>query len=121
MIRLEQITAYKLASELSDIIWSVVSKWPYLAKKTIGKQLVRSIDSVAGNIAEAEGRYFKKDKMKFLYYSRGSLYESAHWVEKAKARKLLTDKQNADIMLILKRLPREINYLIANFAKNLKK
>lgn len=121
MIELEQITAYKLASELSDTVWRLVVKWPYLAKKTIGEQLIRSIDSVAGNIAEAEGRYFKRDKMKFLYYSRGSLYESAHWIEKAKARKLLTDKQYANIMLILKKLPKEINYLIANFARNLKR
>jgi four helix bundle protein len=35
-----------------------------MAKKTIGEQLVRSMDSVAGNIVEAEGRHFKTEILK---------------------------------------------------------
>jgi four helix bundle protein len=83
--------------------------------------LIRSTDSVAANIIEAEGRYFKKDKIKFYYQARGSVYESAHWVDKARQRNLITEEQYKVLMNEFRRLPREINYLISNVAKNLKK
>lgn len=121
MLKLEQITAYKISSELSDEIWQIVDKWPYLAKKTIGDQLVRSIDSVAANIAEGEGRFFKKEKIKFYYNAQGSLYESAHWIEKAKARGLITDDQYEKIISALRILPKQIRFLIANASKKLLK
>ena len=79
------------------------------------------MDSIAANIAEAEGRYFKKDKMRFLYQARGSLIETIHWVNKADERKLLTEIQYRKIMEKLKLLPKEVNYLIANISRNLKK
>jgi four helix bundle protein len=121
MIKAEKITAYKIASDLSDEVWIIVATWSILAQKTIGEQLIRSTDSIAANIIEAEGRYFKKDKIKFYYQARGSVYESAHWVEKAKQRNLITEKQYNDLMPEFRKLPREINYLISNIATNLKK
>lgn len=121
MIKAENITAYKISSELSDKIWSIVSNWSILAKKTIGEQLIRSTDSISANIIEAEGRYFKKDKIKFHYQARGSLFESAHWVEKAKQRNLITEKEYTELMIEFRKLPKEINYLISSISKNLKK
>lgn len=121
MIKAENITAYKISSELSDKIWSIVIAWSILAQKTIGEQLIRSTDSVAANIIEAEGRYFKKDKIKFYYQARGSVYEAAHWIEKAKQRNLITEKQYNTLISEFRKLPREINYLISNIAKNLKR
>lgn len=121
MIRLEDITSYKLASEISDYVWNMVDRWPILAKKTIGDQLIRSTDSIAANIAEAEGRYFKKDKMRFLYQARGSLFESYHWIERSNKRKLINDTQYEHITKVLKQLPKEINFLISNISKNLQR
>lgn len=121
MIKTNKITSYKISSTLSDKIWSIVTKWSILAQKTLGEQLIRSTDSIAANIIEAEGRYFKKDKIKFYYQARGSVYETAHWIEKAKERQLISFKEYEEIMSELRKLPREINYLISNIAKNLKK
>jgi four helix bundle protein len=121
MIKAEKITAYKISSELSDEVWSLVVTWSILAQKTIGEQLIRSTDSVAANIIEGEGRYFKKDKIKFFYQARGSLYEAAHWVEKARKRVLISEKDYIKLMSEFRKLPKEINYLISNIAKNLKK
>ncbi|MBA4411197.1 MAG: four helix bundle protein [Bacteroidota bacterium] len=47
-----------------------------MAQKTIGAQFIEAADSISANIAEGFGRYHKKDKIKFYYYSRGSTFES---------------------------------------------
>ena len=121
MISFEKVSSYKVASELSDKIWLIVIKWPFLAQKTLGEQLIRAIDSVAANIIEGEGRYFKKDKIKFFYQARGSAFETIHWLEKAKIRELVTSEKYDVLMNKLNTLPKEINYLISFTSKNLKR
>jgi four helix bundle protein len=64
-LMLNDIGAYKISYHLSNKIWNVVIKWDFFAKDTIGKQFVRSVDSISANIAEGFGRYSKKDKILF--------------------------------------------------------
>ena len=47
----ENLQVYQLAEQLSDLAWAAIKKWQYLEKDTIGKQLVRSSDSIGANIA----------------------------------------------------------------------
>ena len=61
-MKLEELRVYNMADALSDNIWSMVTAWDFFAKDTIGKQLVRSADSISANIAEGYGRYFFKEK-----------------------------------------------------------
>ena len=119
MHKLEKIDAYKNAAELSDLIWNTVTKWDILAKKTIGDQLIRSCDSISANIAEAEGRYFKKDKIRFFYQTRGSLYEVIDWINKAKNRNLISNDNLNLIENRLNLLPKQIHSLILGASKNL--
>ena len=118
-LKLEDINAYVTASELGDVVWNLVSKWDWFAKRTIRAQLADSIDSIGVNIAEGFGRYHKKDKQKFYYNSRGSVYESAHWIKKAHQRKLIEDKQFDFIMGRLRTLPKSINQLIKYTSQKL--
>ena len=111
-LKIEQINAYSIANELSDFIWDLVSKWDWFNKRTLGIQYLTAVDSIAGNIAEGFGRFHKKDKQKFYYNARGSLYESIHWTDKSRARKLITPDQDKYIYARLDKLPREINWLI---------
>lgn len=111
-LTLLDIRAYKVSSDLSDFVWDTVSKWDWFSKRTIGGQLINAIDSIAGNVAEGFGRFHKKDKQKFFYNARGSLYESIHWAEKGKVRNLLTSDQYERIITELSSLPKEINWLI---------
>lgn len=111
-LTIEDITSYKLSSDLSDKVWELVSNWDIFNKKTLGDQFVRAIDSIAGNIAEGFGRFHKKDKIKFYYNVRASVLESIHWVKKSYNRNLITNQQQKDIIDVLERLPREINSLI---------
>jgi four helix bundle protein len=80
---------YREAMEIGEEIWSLVSAWSYFAKDTVGKQVVRSADSIAANISEGYGRYHFKENQKFCYYSRGSAEETQTWIEKAARRDLI--------------------------------
>lgn len=119
ILKLEEITAYKIASELSDYIWEIIAKWDWFSKKTLGAQFIESTDSIGGNIAEGYGRYHRNDKIKFYYNARGSAFESAHWCKKAYKRNLLSEKENNHILSELRKLPKEINSLISYTKRRL--
>ena len=111
-LQLNDLSAYTISFNLSNYVWDIVIDWEFFAKDTIGKQLTRAIDSISANISEGFGRYGKRDKIKFYYYSFGSVRESIDWTEKARIRKLLTEEQYKHILTELEKLPREINSLI---------
>jgi len=111
-IQLNDIDAYKISFNLSNKVWNIVLHWDFFAKDTIGKQFVRSIDSISANLAVGFGRYSKKDKIKFYRISYGSLKESIDWNEKSKVRKLLTEEEYHQIYNSLNELPKYINQLI---------
>ncbi|MEA2020279.1 MAG: four helix bundle protein [Patescibacteria group bacterium] len=119
VFRLKDITAYQIGTKLSLIVWEEVKKWNILAKKTMGDQWIRSIDSIAGNIAEGFGRYHKKDKNKFYYNARSSTYEAAHWTRLAYKRGLISENTNKKMINMLRILPKEINILIKLTRENL--
>lgn len=111
-LHLNDITSYKKSFLLSNDVWNIVVDWDNLAKNTVGQQFVRAVDSVSANIAEGFGRFHKKDKQKFYFNARASVYEALDWLQKAKVRKLLADEEYKLIYSILISLPKEINALI---------
>ena len=117
---LENLSVFKLADELSDEVWELVSGWKWFAKKTIGDQWVRATDSVGANIAEGYGRYYFGEYLLFLYYARGSLKESIYWAIKAKKRELITEEEYGRLNKKYGRLPLELNKVI-KIVKNTKK
>lgn len=114
-LKLNDIDAYKISFNLSNYVWDLVLKWNRLGLDTVGKQFVRSVDSISANIAEGFGRYSKKDKIKFFRISFGSMYESLDWNEKALKRKLISKKEYDIIYSELQKLPKLIHQLI-NFT-----
>ena len=94
---LEDFKVYNLAMETGEIVYSIVVKWNYFDKDTIGKQLVRSSDSIAANLSEGLGRYHYKERKNFSYYSRGSLFETITWITKAHNRRLIDDSTFEDL------------------------
>lgn len=90
---LEDFKVYNLSMEMGNRIWNEVEKWNSFERETIGRQLVRSADSVAASLSEGLGRYHFKESKNFSYYSRGSLFETKTWITKAFQRNLLTQDQ----------------------------
>lgn len=111
-LQLNDVQPYKTALKLSNYVWKIVLNWDYFAKDTVGKQFVKSVDSISANIAEGFGRYFKKDKINFYRYSNGSVKESFDWNEKAKIRNLINKDEYQHIFGELQKLPKEINQLV---------
>jgi len=93
VIRIEDLEVYQLSELFSNEIWDLVITWDYFAKDTVGKQIVRSADSISANIAEGFGRFHYKENKNFCYFSRGSLIETKSWLIKSKTRKLINDEQ----------------------------
>ena len=119
-LELNDISCYKRGLTLSNYVWDIVLEWDWFAKRTVGIQFVTAVDSNSANIAEGFGRYGKRDKVKFYYYSFGSVKESLDWNEKAKMRKLLADEQYQHILRELQTLPKEIHQLIKFTNEKLK-
>lgn len=85
-LKLNDIECYRIAFHLSNYVWDIVIQWEWFIKKTVGAQFVEAVDSVSANIAQGFGRHYKKDKIKFYRYSKGSLKESFDWNEKSKIK-----------------------------------
>ena len=90
----------------------MVLNWNHLAQDTVGKELIRSTDSIGANIAEGSGRGSDKDYSRFLKIARGSLYETRHWLRRAVKRKLISDKQIEVISSYTKELTPKLNAYI---------
>lgn len=121
ILTLENISAYTISRALANDIYTIVNSWKWLDKQTLGLQIIRSVDSIAANVAEGFGRYHKADKIKFYYNARGSALESIHWLSVAKERKLLNQQQYNELDATFQVLPKEINNLIRLTNLNLKR
>ena len=105
----DELRVYQLSERLSDAVWEIVSAWDYFAKDTVGKQLVRSVDSIGANIAEGTGKGSYQDNRRFVKIARGSLYETRHWLRRAHKRKLLTTEQTDSLRPMLEELAPTLN------------
>jgi four helix bundle protein len=115
--RLEDLEIYTLSEQFADEIWFMVIEWEYFAKDTLGKQLVRSADSIGANIAEGFGRYHYKENKNFCYFSRGSLIETKSWIKKAKTRNLIAPDCFEDLLQKLETIHIKLNAYIKFIGK----
>ena len=105
----EELRVYQAAEEIADLVWEIVTKWEFLAKDTVGKQLIRSADSIGANIAEGFGRGTYQDNRRFVRIARGSLYETRHWLRRAYKRKLLTAESTEQLRPLLDQIAPQLN------------
>ncbi len=115
----ENLRVYKLAEEIADIVWDIVSIWDYFAKDTVGKQLVNSADSIGANLAEGYGRGSHADNRRFAKISRGSLFEVKHWLRRAYKRKLLKEGEIEELHNLVDELTPKLSAYINSISKKL--
>jgi len=116
-MQVEELKVYQLAMDLGERVWEIVIHWNYFAKDTIGKQLVRSTDSVAANLSEGFGRFFYKENKQYCYYARGSLYETKTWLIKGKNRKLIKDNDFNSLVKDIETIGKKLNAYVKSIGK----
>jgi len=115
---LNDLEIYREAMEIGEAIWALVTKFDYFAKDTIGKQIVRSADSIAANISEGYGRFHYKENQKFCYYARGSAEETQTWIEKCVRRELTDRDTGREIHNRVETLKKRLNAYIKSIGPN---
>jgi len=111
-MKLSDFEIYNLALELGDKVYDLVIEWDYFQKDTIGKQLIRSTDSIAANLSEGVGRFHYGEKKHFTYYSRGSLFETKTWITKAMNRQQISKEKYEELLGDIEKLGVKINNYI---------
>ncbi|MEP0803945.1 MAG: four helix bundle protein [Chloroflexota bacterium] len=108
-IGLEDLQVLKIAETIADSIWKRVVEWDEFAKDVVGKQVARSADSIGANIAECFGRFNFGEKLQFLYYARGSLFETKYWLNRTQTRGLMNADEIHEYAEGLTALARQLN------------
>lgn len=114
----EDLQVYRLSENLSDTIWYISSHWVSFARDTIGKQLVRAVDSIGANIAEGAGRGTYQDNRRFVRIARGSLYETKHWLRRAYRRQLLNPEQVESLKSLVDELAPRLNAYLKSIGRS---
>ena len=106
------MTIWKAAMEVAESIFEMTKKLPRSEEYGLTSQVRRSALSIAGNIAEAFGRYHLNDKVNFYYFSRGSVAETSSHLEYGARVGYFDREQTTIISEKLDNLFEEINRLI---------
>ena len=113
----ENLRVYGLAEEIADLVWEIVIKWDRLPQDTVGKQLIKSADSIGANIAEGTGRGSFADNRRFARIARGSLFELKHWLRRAYTRQLLAEGEVDSLQSLIQELTPKLSAYIASIGK----
>ena len=113
----ENLRVYKLAEDLADSILEIVLGWNRFAQDTVGKQIVRSADSIGANIAEGTGRGSFQDNRRFARIARGSLNETQHFLRRAFKRKLPTTDHVKQLKPLVDNLAPQLNSYIKSIGR----
>ncbi len=113
-LKFEELRVLRDTEAVVDGIWKEVSRWDSFAREVVGGQLARAADSIGANIAEAFGRFHFGEKLQFLYYARGSLFETKYWLNRVLARNLMPSDQVRAYTARLSDLARELNSFAAS-------
>jgi four helix bundle protein len=116
----EKLQVYQLSEKIADSIWNIVVTWNPLARDTVGKQMVRSADSIGANIAEGSGRGSLVDNRRFVRMARGSLYETLHWLRRSYTRKLLSQSEVKKLRLLVQELSPKLNAFLRSVDERAK-
>lgn len=88
-----ELKVWQKARELKKEIEALAKTFPTEEKYRLSDQLIRSVRSINGNIAEGHGRHTYKDQLHFCIQARGSLSETLNHLIDAYDCKYITDEQ----------------------------
>ena len=114
----EGLVVWQRARELAVTVYQLTNALPASEAYNLTSQLRRAATSIMSNIAEGHGRDTKKDFVRFLYISRGSLMELHSCLVLAKDLDYTNDEQQKGILRQIDHVGRMINRLIASMSES---
>ncbi len=111
----KDLKIWQNAIDLTVDVYKIVDKFPDTEKYGLISQLIRSCNSIGANIAESCGRFHYKDRINFLYHSRGSLFETEHHLIISNRLGFLSDSELNRLVSVVKDLGIKLN----NFIKTI--
>lgn len=110
-----QLEIWRLAHQLTLIVYGFVKAFPPSEKFILISQLIRAVISVPANIAEGYGRKTRQEFIQFLFISLGSLEEVRYYLILALDLNYLSIKQLSQTELVINKIRSKtlafINYL----------
>ena len=98
-----KIEAWKLADDLTVLIYQITKAFPKEELYGLTSQLRRAASSVPANIAEGSARGTQKDYLHFLYIARASLTEAHYFVHLSKRLGYVGDDKHAELESLFRR------------------
>ena len=117
--RFEDLRFYQAAMGLLKAAYQLAAKLPDYEKYNLASQLRRAALSTTLNIAEGYGRYHFPDRLRFFYYTRGSLFETLSGFVAAHGVGYVNDEQLAWIRQTTSEAAASLNAYI-NFIRKQK-
>ena len=111
---IEETVLFRTFVEVGACCWELVCAWPRLAQDTLGKQLVRAVDSVGANLAEGDGRYGLSDSIHYVVIARSSAREAKYWINLALCRSLVGEDQAHEMLRKLDDASKSLSRLITS-------
>lgn len=115
------VDAYKLAKELTKLVYSMLMKFPEYERYALCDQIRRAAISIPSNIAEGLGRFAIKERIHFLDISYGSLNEVLCQMEIAHDNQYISDTDFAQIDSLASRVSMTIYGLKKSLENKLDK
>ena len=87
-----KIEAWRLADDLTVMIYERTKEFPREELYGLTSQIRRAASSVPANIVEGSARETQRDYLRFLHIARGSLAEAQYFVHLAKRLNFLNEE-----------------------------
>src|SRR5688572_4623423 len=98
-----KIEAWKLADDLTVLIYDITRSFPKDELYGLTNQLRRSASSAPANVAEGSARETRKDYLHFLYIARASLTEAHYFVHLSKRLGYILDDKHVELESLFRR------------------
>ncbi len=111
------LEVWKMGMEITKDIYKCTNRFPKSEIYGLCSQMRRAAVSIPSNIAEGNGRFYKKEYIQFLHVSQGSLLELMTQLELSKDLQFLLE---ADFLSIYDKCT-QLNKMLRSLIRNLRK
>jgi four helix bundle protein len=108
----EKLDVWHMAVDLAETVLSLLEDLPQNKHLRLIGQMESAVVSISQNIAEGEGRQYKKEFIQFLYIAKGSVFEVVTLNEIFRRKKLFSDEHAKEIRNRCEQIDRKLNGLI---------